>query len=128
MLKLGYSVKSSQISYLGHDSKKSILVVCFKPDKNNEVAIYEYQNVTETVFDSLMTSDSRGSYFIKHIKKDTVKYPFLKTQLTDPESVFEKILDESLFGVPLAHIPEGSFQIPQSFLKSRIAANASWCW
>jgi KTSC domain len=128
MLKLGYEIASSQISYLGHDSQKSVLVVAFKPDSNNKISIYEYANVNDVVFDNLMTSVSRGSYFINNIKKESSKFPFTRLQITDPVLVFEQILNESLYGTPFAQIPAGAFQIPQSFLKTVIAANAAWCW
>lgn len=56
-------VVSSQFKKVKYDSESKILIITFNNDKR-----YEYKDVSQSTFDSLMSADSLGSYFGKHIK------------------------------------------------------------
>lgn len=57
------SVISSNIHSIGYDSKSQTLEIEFCSSD-----IYQYFNVTESVYNSLMSASSHGSYFHRHIK------------------------------------------------------------
>ena len=56
-------VVSSQFKKVKYDSESKILIITFNNDKG-----YEYKDVPQSIFDSLMSADSLGSYFGKNIK------------------------------------------------------------
>ena len=56
-------VRSTDIVSVGYDSSFGILEVEFKRGST-----YQYVNVPENVFKELMSADSIGSYFNKHIR------------------------------------------------------------
>ena len=57
------SVESSNIESIGYDSNSKILEIEF-----NNYSIYRYYEVAEDVYDELMVSESKGSYFFRKIK------------------------------------------------------------
>jgi len=64
------SVISSNIHSIGYDLKSQTLEIEFCSSD-----IYQYFNVPESVYNSLMSASSHGSYFHRHIKN---KYRFIK--------------------------------------------------
>jgi hypothetical protein len=66
-------VSSSQIEAMGHNEERSILRVKFVKG-----GLYEYQNVSKEVFDSIMSADSVGSTFHKMVKSNPTTYPYTK--------------------------------------------------
>lgn len=63
------SVLSSNLKTVGYDSKTKILEIEF-----HNGTIYQYFNVPETIFNGLMSANSKGSYFDSHIKKVPFQY------------------------------------------------------
>jgi hypothetical protein len=57
------SVESSNIESIGYDSNSKILEIEF-----NDHSVYRYYEVPEDVYDELMASESKGSYFFRKIK------------------------------------------------------------
>lgn len=58
-----HQVKSSQIREIGHDEAAGTLAVRF-----NTGALYHYKGVSAKKFKQFMDSDSKGSFFGRHIK------------------------------------------------------------
>ena len=58
-------VKSSNLSHIGYNSKKKVLVAFFKNGKT-----YAYNPVEKETFDKIMDAESKGSSFNKLIVKD----------------------------------------------------------
>ncbi|MDD2240921.1 MAG: KTSC domain-containing protein [Kiritimatiellae bacterium] len=58
------SVTSSLIDKIGYDAETQTLVV----QMNNSLDVYQYQNVSQSVFDKFLAADSKGRYFVDHIK------------------------------------------------------------
>lgn len=61
-------VQSSNISSIGYEN--GTLRISF-----NSGGLYSYSGVPESVYTSLMSASSHGSYFAQHIKD---RYPFTK--------------------------------------------------
>ena len=57
------SVESSNIESIGYDSNSKNLEIEF-----NDHSVYRYYEVPEDVYDELMASESKGSYFFRKIK------------------------------------------------------------
>lgn len=57
------SVRSSNIKSIGYDLKSKTLEIEF-----HDGGVYQYFDVPESVFNSLMSASSHGSYFHKYIK------------------------------------------------------------
>lgn len=57
-------VSSSNISAIGYDDQSATMIIEFK---NNSA--YEYYDVPQFEYDSLMSADSKGSYANKNIYK-----------------------------------------------------------
>lgn len=76
-------VNSSQIESVGHDPVNNTLEIEFKnatrpgqePRPNS---VYRYSNVDIALHQQLMTAESVGSFFYKHIKPFKDKYPYTK--------------------------------------------------
>lgn len=58
-------VSSSNIRSIGYDSKFQTLEIEF-----HSGGIYQYFNVPESVYNALMSAQSHGSYFHRHIKDE----------------------------------------------------------
>lgn len=71
-------VDSSQILAVGHDSETNTLAIQFKTYKGAPGSVYHYANFTADDFEAFMGAASLGAYFGQNIKKETVKYPFVK--------------------------------------------------
>ena len=56
-------VVSSQFKKVKYDSESKILIITFHNDKG-----YEYKDVPQSIFDSLMSAESLGKFFIAFIK------------------------------------------------------------
>jgi hypothetical protein len=65
-------VTSSVLRSIGYSTANHILEVEFVEQKE----IYQYHNVPDFIYHSLMTASSHGEYFNKHIKN---QYTFTKT-------------------------------------------------
>jgi len=63
-------VQSSNMASIGYDSTTEILQVEFLNG-----SIYEYKNVSQSVYDGLMGASSHGSYFNHEIRNS---YPYEK--------------------------------------------------
>ncbi len=59
------SVKSSNLASIGYDAENEILELEFKHG-----GIYQYFDVSESVYEELMNADSHGKYFSANIKND----------------------------------------------------------
>lgn len=64
-------VASSDISSVGYDSSKQVLEIEFLKG-----SIYQYSNVSFSLYNSLMGADSKGKYFNQFIKK--AGYPCIR--------------------------------------------------
>lgn len=58
------SVTSSLIDKIGYDAEAQTMVV----QMNNSLDVYEYHNVSQSVFDAFLAADSKGRYFVENIK------------------------------------------------------------
>ena len=58
------SVKSSLIDKIGYDPAAKTLVV----QMNNSSDTYTYEGVSQAVYDDFLAADSKGAYFVEHIK------------------------------------------------------------
>ena len=63
------SVSASDLSAVGYDPKSKTLEIQFHN------GIYRYSNVSESVYNGLMSASSHGVYFYQNIKE---KYPYSK--------------------------------------------------
>jgi hypothetical protein len=84
-------VKSSQIASIGYDPGLRKLEIEF-PGKGEQVGpVYEYENVTQDVYDGFFAEDpetkqprSIGRYFGQVIKSNPQRYPYKKIQDRKP--------------------------------------------
>ena len=58
------SVKSSLLDKVGYDPEAKVLAV----QMNYSSDVYLYQKVPQDIFDDLLAADSKGAYFVEHIK------------------------------------------------------------
>ena len=58
------SVKSSLLDKVGYDPEAKVLAV----QMNYSSDVYLYRDVPMDVFDDLLAADSKGAYYVKHIK------------------------------------------------------------
>lgn len=65
------SVSSSNISSIGYDPESQTLEIEF-----NDGSIYQYNDVPQLIYESLMNAGSHGQYLNQHIKD---KYSYHKT-------------------------------------------------
>ena len=63
-------VQSSNLAAIGYDSATETLEVEFLNG-----SVYEYRNVSQSVYDGLMSASSHGSYFNHEIR---MSYPYEK--------------------------------------------------
>lgn len=63
------NVNSSNLASVGYDETSSTLEVEF-----NHGGIYQYSNVSESVYNGLMNASSHGSYFDSNVKKAGYSY------------------------------------------------------
>ena len=68
-------VDSSQLAAVGYDPASKILTIQFKGKK---ATTYEYQNVTQELYDGLLNAESVGTYFGQNVKSAPEKYPYKK--------------------------------------------------
>lgn len=76
-------VTSSQIASIGYDLGTQTLEIEFKPfqkagQEPRPNTVYQYQNVTPALHESLMGAESVGSFFRREIKPHADKYPYQK--------------------------------------------------
>ncbi|AZT25065.1 TPA: KTSC domain-containing protein [Salmonella enterica] len=62
-------VSSSNLRSVGFDVRTSVLEIEF-----NNGTVYQYFNVSETVYTGLMSASSKGSFFDLHVKKAGYRY------------------------------------------------------
>jgi hypothetical protein len=67
------AVTSSVLRSIGYSTTKHILEVEFVEQKE----IYQYHNVPDHIYHSLMASSSHGEYFNRYVKN---QYAFTKTK------------------------------------------------
>ncbi len=58
------SVKSSLLNKVGYDAEAKVLAIRM----NNSSDTYYYQDVPQSIYDSLLAADSKGRYYVKNIK------------------------------------------------------------
>ena len=58
------SVSSSFLDKVGYDAQAKVLAIQMK----NSSDVYLYRDVPVDVFDDLLAADSKGAYYVKHIK------------------------------------------------------------
>jgi len=63
-------VQSSNLAAIGYDSATETLEVEFL-----DSSVYEYKNVSQVVYDELVSASSHGSYFNREISRN---YPYEK--------------------------------------------------
>lgn len=63
-------VSSSDIASIGHNPNLSTLEIEFLSG-----GVYQYHNISESIFREIMSASSHGSYFHQHIKD---KYNYTK--------------------------------------------------
>ncbi len=66
-------VTSSQIEAIGYHPETRTLAIRFKGG-----SLYHYGGCEPETFEAFRTAESIGSYFYKHIKPNTKKYPYRK--------------------------------------------------
>lgn len=64
---------SSNILTSTYFPKTNILFIAF-----NKGSVYSYGNISSEIFENFKNSESQGKFFIKEIKNNPNKYPFLK--------------------------------------------------
>ncbi len=57
------TVESSMIHAAGYDAEKRVLEIIF-----NSGGIYEYVDVPPDVYQSFLNTESKGNYFLEHIR------------------------------------------------------------
>ncbi len=63
-------VQSSNLAFIGYDPSTETLEVEF-----TDGSVYEYKNVSQFIYDELMSASSHGSYFNREISKS---FPYEK--------------------------------------------------
>ena len=58
------AVESSLLNKVGYDPEAKVLVV----QMNNSSDRYSYEGVPQAVYDGFLEADSKGAYYVKHIK------------------------------------------------------------
>lgn len=58
------SVKSSLIDKAGYDPETKVLSI----QMNNSSDVYTYEAVPQAVYDGFLEAESKGAYYVKHIK------------------------------------------------------------
>ena len=58
------SVQSSRIDKAGYDPETKVLSI----QMNNSSDVYSYEGVPQAVYDGFREADSKGAYYVKHIK------------------------------------------------------------
>jgi len=69
------NVVSSNIAQIGHEPSENKLIVRFKSG-----AYYQYDGVSEQVYNNMITAQSVGKYFQTYIKN---VYPYKKIDVTE---------------------------------------------
>jgi hypothetical protein len=64
-------VDSSTLHSVGYDPITRTLEIAFKKKTGEVNAVWQYEPITEEAYRSMMSSDSLGSYFHKHIRDNT---------------------------------------------------------
>ena len=77
-------VQSSQITHVGYDAEREVLGLRFPASKKSPASEYHYSMVDDDTYQALMTAESIGSYFGKHIKPFPLKYPYTKVETENP--------------------------------------------
>ena len=57
-------VQSSLLDQVGYDPETKTLAI----QMNNSSDVYYYEDVPQAVYDGFLAADSKGAYYVKHIK------------------------------------------------------------
>lgn len=71
-------VVSSQIAAIGHDAATNTLAIQFPASGSRPATLYHYENFTAEKYQEFSAAESKGSYFIKHIKNNKEQHPYEK--------------------------------------------------
>lgn len=71
-------VESSQIAEVGYDSDAQTLGIRFPAGPRSAASEYHYSDVPARVHRAMIEAKSVGSYFLKEIKPNADKYPYVK--------------------------------------------------
>lgn len=77
-------VESSQLSAIGHDPASNTLAIRF-PEKNGTSRVYHYSGVDAEFFDRFLHAESKGSFFIREIKSNTERFPYVRMDDVEAE-------------------------------------------
>lgn len=75
------AVASSQLSAIAYSPGDQVLTIQFPQKDGQDPGVYQYEGVSQTVFDSFNASPSKGSFFISQIKgpdRNAPNYRFVK--------------------------------------------------
>lgn len=72
------AVESSQISAIGHHAESNTLAVQFPGKGEKPGSVYHYANFTADDFAEFKAAESKGSFFLHRVKKQTEKHPFTR--------------------------------------------------
>lgn len=76
------AVASTQLSAIAYSPGDQVLTVQFPSNLGDDSVVYQYEGVSQTVFDSFNASQSKGSFFISQIKgpdyRKAPNYRFVK--------------------------------------------------
>lgn len=61
---------SSQITGYGYDAERNVLTIEFKSTGTT----YDYFDVPTIIYEDLKAAESKGSYFIRNVKRGPFKY------------------------------------------------------
>ena len=69
-------VESSQLEAIGYDSETQTLAVRFKSKGSYPGSLYHYNNVSSEDWSAFQAADSKGSHFIRNIKRAPDRFPY----------------------------------------------------
>ncbi|HWK69990.1 MAG TPA: KTSC domain-containing protein [Burkholderiaceae bacterium] len=70
------SVESSQIAAIGHHPETETLAIKFPPNRADKSSVYHYANFTAEQFAAFQAAESKGSHFVKFIKRSPDLFPY----------------------------------------------------
>ena len=78
------AVTSHRISAIDYDATTKTLYIRFNPNRDGEMGVYSYANVSPAMYAELQAAPSKGKWF-SQIKDNAIAYPFHKIGVEGPE-------------------------------------------